>query len=147
MQLKKEIVSNKPKVLNWLAVAFLIYLFLGGISKETVSEELPHATNLVFVGILVLSFFLRLTLEKYLPKHEVIIAKVENGRILLTPNGRKYLKISLPISEIKNIHIGKSRFNNNLYIFLEDYRVEIISDTLSEIERLNIYINNAVAES
>ena len=146
MQLKKEIVSNKPKVLNWLALAFLIYFFLGGISKETV-EELPHATNLVFVGILVLSFFLRLTLEKYLPKHEVIIAKVENGRILLTPNGRKYLKISLPISEIKNIHIGKSRFYYNLYIFLEDYRVEIISDTLSEIERLNIYINNAVAKS
>jgi len=145
MQLKKEIVSNKPKVLNWLAVAFLIYFFLGGISKETV-EELPHATNLVFLGIAVL-LFLRFILEKYLPKHEVIIAKVENGRILLTPNGRKYLKISLPINEIKNIHIGKSHFNNNLYIFLEDYRVEIISDTLSEIERLNIYINNAVAES
>lgn len=142
MNITKKTVSKVPFYLTWLVLIAIIYLNMKGISKEMVSE-LPKSTNIILATMAGL-FLFRFFLEKVLPKKEVIFAKKENHEIIIESGSIKYFKQTISINEISDIKIGKTYFSNSLYIFLKNGNVKVISDDLSELERLYSFINEVI---
>lgn len=142
MFINKKVVSNIPRVITWVALLILIYINMKGITKDTVNQ-LPNSTNVILVSMVGL-FLFRFLLEKFLPRKEVVFAEKVDNEIIIKSGGIKYFNHSIPINEISDIKIGKTYFSNSLYIFLKDGNVKIVSDKLTELERLYSFINNAV---
>ena len=142
MIINKKVVSNIPTVLTWVVLLILIYMNMKGVSKETVNQ-LPHSTNIIVLSMAGL-FLLRFFLEKVFPKKEVVFAQKDNDEIIIKSGGLKYFKQSISINEISDIKIGKTYFSHNLYIFLKNGNVKIVSDNLSELERLHSFINEVI---
>ena len=142
MELTKKRNSSIPSYITWILLATFLYLYFRGLSKETISE-IPKSTNIMLILMVVL-FLVRSILEKILPEKEVLFANSSNNVITIVSNGRIYFKTTIEKNTITDVKIGKTYFANNLYIFLKNDNVKIISDNLSELERLKEYIENCL---
>jgi len=124
-------------------MAYVMYSFYPAFNKDNL-KEIPNMATTIIVLLLVL-LALDLIFEKLLPKREVLYSEVVGRDIVLSKTSRKIFQKKISLDSIQEIRVAKN-ITQDLYIFLNNGKVKIISEKKETLNKLKIFIEKAMEE-
>jgi len=143
MKLYIEVPSRVPSIIYWSIMAYVMYSFYPAFNKDNL-KEIPNMATTIIVLLLVL-LALDLIFEKLLPKREVLYSEVVGRDIVLSKTSRKIFQKKISLDSIQEIRVAKN-ITQDLYIFLNNGKVKIISEKKETLNKLKIFIEKAMEE-
>lgn len=143
MKLYIEVPSRVPSIIYWSIMAYVMYFFYPAFNKDNL-KEIPNMATTIIVLLLVL-LALDLIFEKLLPKREVLYSEVVGRDIVLSKTSRKIFQKKISLDSIQEIRVAKN-ITQDLYIFLNNGKVKIISEKKETLNKLKIFIEKAMEE-
>lgn len=144
MKLYIEVPSRVPSIIYWVIMAYIMYFFYPAFNKDNL-KEIPDMAGIIIFLLLMLLVF-DLIFEKLLPKREVLYSEVIGRDVIISKTSRKIFQKKISLDSIQEIKVAKN-ITLDLYVFLNNGKVKIISEKKETLNKLKLFIEKAMEET